>query len=77
MNALVAKANLVDGLKKLKARIARARSDWDDEAFRRFEKEFIEPLEAKVLMATKGLDHVAEITVAARHDCGDEESEWA
>ena len=75
MSLSVAKANLMDAVKTLRQRIDRARSVWDDEAARRFEKDYIAPLDAKVLVAAKGLDHVAELTAAVRRDCGDEAPE--
>jgi hypothetical protein len=32
----------------------------------------IDPLDAKVLAAAKGLDHVAELSAAVKRDCGDD-----
>jgi hypothetical protein len=75
MSLSVAKANLMDAVKQLRLRWDKVRSVWDDDAARRFEKEFIAPLDAKVLAAAKGLDHVSELTTAVRRDCGDEASD--
>jgi hypothetical protein len=75
MSLSVAKANLADALKTLRQRLDKTRSVWDDDAARRFEQDFIAPLDAKVLMAVKGLDHVAELTAAVRRDCGDDHAE--
>jgi hypothetical protein len=72
MSVNVAKAQMMDALKQLRTRWSRIRESWDDETRRRFEAEFIEPLEAKVLTATKGLDQVSELIATVRRDCGDE-----
>jgi uncharacterized protein YukE len=73
MNLNVAKAQLMDALKQLRARWSVVQEAWDDETRRRFEAEFIEPLEKKVLAAAKGLDQVSELISAVRRDCGDDE----
>lgn len=73
MNLKVAKAQMIDALKVLHLRWNLVRESWDDETRQRFEAEFIEPLEAKVRMAIKGVDHVNELIVKARRDCGDDE----
>jgi hypothetical protein len=68
----VAKANLADALKQLRTRWDRAKDQWDDAAAAQFYKEFIEPLEARVVAAVKALDHVAELTAVVRRECGDD-----
>lgn len=73
MNLNVAKAQLTDALKQLRLRWGRISESWDDEARRRFEAEYIAPLEGKVHAAIKGVDHVSELLVRARRDCGDDE----
>lgn len=72
MSLAVAKANLADALKQLRIRMDRVRETWDDDAARRFMHEVIDPLDAKVLTAAKGLDHVAELSAAVKRDCGDD-----
>ena len=72
MSLSVAKVNLVDALKQFRQRWDKARSTWDDAAALQFQKEFIDPLESRIVAATKGLDHVAELTAAVRRDCGDD-----
>jgi len=72
MSVAVAKANLADALKQLRIRMEAVRANWDDTARAQFEKDFIAPLEAKVIAAAKGLDHVAELMAHARRDCGDD-----
>jgi hypothetical protein len=72
MNLNVAKAQMMDALKQLRIRWMRIREGWDDETRRRFEAEFIEPLESKIIAATKGLDYVSELIQTVQRDCGDE-----
>jgi hypothetical protein len=69
----VAKSQMMDALKQLRARWAVVREGWDDETRRRFDAEFIEPIEKKLLSAAKGLDHVTELITTVRRDCGDDE----
>jgi hypothetical protein len=75
MSLSVAKANLMDAIKQLRQRMDGVRSTWDDAAARKFEKDFISHLDAKVLAAAKGLDHVSDLTAAVRRDCGDDASD--
>jgi len=71
MSLNVAKANLMDALKTLRARWEKAGADWDDDTRRQFQQDFIDPLDTKILAAAKGLDHVSDLIAAARRDCGD------
>ncbi len=72
MSINVAKANLMDAVKQLRIRWNHIASSWDDAARRQFEKDFIDPLDSKVLMAVKGLDHVAELQERVKRECGDD-----
>lgn len=72
MSLNVAKAQLLDAAKQLRSRWARIQQDWDDDTRRRFEAEFVNPIEAKVLLALKGVDYVSELEARARRDCGDD-----
>jgi hypothetical protein len=72
MSINVAKANLMDALKQLRIRWIAVSSGWDDVARRQFEKDFLDPLEAKIRNAVKGLDHVSELQDRVRRECGDE-----
>ena len=72
MSLSVAKANLMDALKVLRLRMQKAREHWDDQTRRDFEQQFIAPLDARVIAAAKGLDHVADLTAQVRRDCGDD-----
>lgn len=72
MSPTAAKAGLSSALEEFRRRFDAAKGVWDDEARRRFEEDFIAPLEQKVRAATLGLDRLAEIMSAAKRDCGDE-----
>ncbi len=72
MSVTVAKANLMDALKQLRTRWALISQQWDDAARRQFEKDYIDPIEAKIRTALKGLDHVSELQDRVRRECGDE-----
>ncbi len=72
MSMQVAKANLIDALKQFRLRWDRIKDTWDDEARRKFEKDFIEPLEPKVVAAAKGVDHVTELLAQVKRDCSDD-----
>lgn len=72
MSINVAKANLMDAVKQLRIRWSHISSSWDDIARRQFEKDYLDPLEAKVRQALKGLDHVSELQERARRECGDD-----
>lgn len=72
MSINVAKANLLDAVKQLKLRWSSICESWDDAARRQFEKEFIDPLDAKVRTALKGLDHVSELQDRVRRECGND-----
>ncbi len=73
MGLNASKANLVDALKQLRIAMDRARMDWDDETARRFAREVIDPLDAAVLHAAKGMDHVGEVMARVRRECGDDD----
>jgi hypothetical protein len=68
----VAKANLLDAIKQLRVRWSSISASWDDTARRQFEKDFLDPLDAKIRNAVKGLDHVSELQERVRRECGDE-----
>ncbi len=75
MSAQVAKANLVDALKALHERWARAKTMWDDKAAKDFQRQVIEPIEPRVRAAIKGFDHVTELVAQVRRECGDDVGE--
>lgn len=72
MSMNVAKATLMDSLKQLRIRWEKAAQSWDDEARRRFERDYLEGLEPRVIAAIKGLDHVTELAARVKRECGDD-----
>ena len=72
MSINVAKANLLDAVKQLRIRWTTICASWDDGARRQFEKDFLDPLDAKIRNAVKGLDHVAELQAKVQRECADE-----
>ena len=72
MSINVSKANLLDAVKQLRIRWTIVAESWDDIARRQFEKDFLDPLDAKILAAAKGLEHVSELQERVRRECGDD-----
>lgn len=72
MSPTAAKASLSSALDEFRRRFDAAKGVWDDEARRRFEEDFITPLEHKVRAANLGFDKLAEVMAAAKRDCGDD-----
>ncbi|MGH7241925.1 MAG: hypothetical protein ACREJD_00725 [Phycisphaerales bacterium] len=72
MSTKVAQANVNDAVKELRFRWERARSEWDDAASRRFEKDVLAPLEPMVIAALKALEHVNELMIQVRRECEDQ-----
>lgn len=73
MSAQVAKAQMLDALKKLRAKWQHVRGLWDDDAARAFERDFIDSLEHRLMAAAKGIDHVTELMARAKRECGDDQ----
>jgi hypothetical protein len=69
MSAGVGQARLRDAVKQLKARWARAREHWDDAAAEAFEREFIEPLDARVLATINAMAKFGEALASAKREC--------
>jgi hypothetical protein len=72
MSVAVAKANLADALKQLRIRWSKVQQQWDDDARREFEKDFLEGLEPRVVGAIKGMEHVSELMAQVRRECGED-----
>lgn len=72
MSAQVAKANMIDAMKKLRMRWNDIRNRWQDDAALKFEREVIDPLEPAILQACRGMEHVGELMHQVRRDCGDD-----
>ncbi|HEX8876489.1 MAG TPA: hypothetical protein VF777_07055 [Phycisphaerales bacterium] len=71
MSTKVAQANLNDAAKELRFRWARAKSEWDDAASKRFEVEVIQTLEPALVATLKAMEHVNELMIQARRECDD------
>lgn len=71
MSTKVAQSNLTDAIKELRFRWERVRTEWDDHASHRFEKEVLAPLEPMIVAAIKALEHVNELGVQVRRECED------
>lgn len=72
MSLSSSKATLFDAVKKLRQRIDAVRSDWDDESRRRFERDYIEPLEALAVSTVKGMENMESLIAQVRRECGDD-----
>ncbi|MEK6700657.1 MAG: hypothetical protein AABZ53_00185 [Planctomycetota bacterium] len=75
MSVAVAKANLMDAQKKLRAAWDRARQHWDDDTAKLFAKEVLDPIEPRISAAIKAIDHVQELMVKVRRECGEDASD--
>lgn len=71
MSSKVAQANITDAVKDLRFRWERTRTEWDDAASKRFEKDVLAPLEPMVVAAIKALEHVNELMIQVRRECED------
>lgn len=72
MSIAVAKTNLTDAYRKLRIAWDRAKEQWNDQAARDFEAEIIDPIEARIRTAIKGVDHVWELTHRVKAECGND-----
>jgi hypothetical protein len=75
MSVAVAKANLADALKQLRIKWAKVQQQWDDDARREFEKDYLEGLEPRVVAAIKGMEHVTELMAQVMRECGEDRGE--
>lgn len=75
MSAGAAKANLMDAYKKLRMAWERASSSWNDDMSRKMAKEVMEPSEARVTAAIKGIEHAVELMGKVKRECSDDSSE--
>lgn len=63
------KAQLADAAKKLHAAWREARTRWDDDAARAFEKRYLEPLPGALRRASQAMDALDEAIASARRSC--------
>ena len=71
MSASTGRAMLADAAKQLETAWARAREHWNDEAARRFEKAYLDPIAPKIRATQGAMEKLAEATTAARRACSD------
>lgn len=72
MSLSSSKSALFDALKKLRLRMESVYPEWDDDSRRRFEKDYIEPLEALTISTVKGLESMDALISRVRRECGDD-----
>lgn len=63
------RTKLASSLKELRARWDRIRMSWDDPVARRFEKEFVAPLEGKVRSGATAMEEMGQLLGQIRRDC--------
>lgn len=69
MGVYEARGSLAKGMKDLMLRWSETKSDWNDAASARFEKDFLQPLEQDLRTAIGAMDHMAVLLQAAKHEC--------
>ena len=69
MSLSVGRTKLLTSLKDLRARWDKVRRHWDDPVARKFEEEFLAPLEGKARAGVSAMENMYEIIVKARKDC--------
>jgi hypothetical protein len=72
MSLSASKGMVADAAKQLIAAWRTARRDWDDDAARWFEAEFLEPVSPKVRSAVGAMDKLASLAAQAERDCADD-----
>lgn len=63
-------AKLQEAMKLLRARWSGTRSHWDDAMSRRFETEFIEPLQKRFREGLGAMEHMNDVLARLEQDCG-------
>ena len=70
MSLQVSRSRVMAGLKDLNARWQKVSTDWDDPMSRKFQLEYIEPLERRARAAVGAMEHMHEVVSKARRECG-------
>jgi hypothetical protein len=63
-------STLSDARKALRARWDEVRRTWDDAAARRFEQQFIEPIDRDLRQAIDAMGQTQQAAARARQECG-------
>ncbi len=71
MSAIDGRAKLVQASKKLISDWQETRDNWRDENARRFEQQYMAPLEANIRSAILAIERIGSAIEAARQDCKD------
>jgi hypothetical protein len=71
MSAIDGRAKLVQASKKLLAEWQQTRENWRDENARRFEQQYMAPLEANIRSAVLAIERIGSALEGARQDCRD------
>jgi len=69
MGVYEARGSIAKAMKDLMLRWSETKTDWNDAASARFEKDFLQGLEQDLRTAVAAMDHMAVLLQAARHDC--------
>ncbi len=71
MSAIEGRAKLVQAGKKLMTEWQQTRENWRDENARRFEQQYMAPLEANIRAAVLAIERIGSAIEAARQECKD------
>lgn len=71
MSLKIAENRLQDETKSFLLVWNSSRDRWDDEVRRRFDEEYIHPIERHLRSAQGAMERMQEIIVRARHECSD------
>lgn len=63
-------ANLEDAMKTLATARSETAELWDDETNRKFQEEYLAPLEPRVRRVLDAIHRLAEVMARAQRDCG-------
>ena len=74
MSVVTAKVKLTSALRELRVRWDETTDQWKDSASASFEADYIAPFELEVRSSIKAMETMAEVMIAVRKDCMDEQS---
>ena len=69
MSLSVARTKIMKSFRELNLRMEQVRHAWDDSTARKFDKEFIAPLEGQARTAVAAIEQMTKITANAQRDC--------
>ena len=70
MSLQVSRSRVLSSLKDLNARWQKVCVEWDDPVRRKFQIEFVDPLERRVRSAVSAMERMHEIVSRAKRECG-------